>query len=419
MVQPASRRLITEAALAPKLDEAGVMRGQVSFQSKGEAFVWRQTTESGHYLPLGYDETGHLDDFARKIWREDISNTEVVPAHPVYARVQMTENGELLYGLRWDGAVEIPGLLGAPNATPTPPLYNDMPYVPGSDIMPGNADPLNWAMWGSSSAYGIAEEMGWGAAVYGAKFYNGGVPSESSYHIAARLGSVPAEVSFPNGPIPASGSVNVASNIPYMEWALGYTGHVLASSGAKVPGALSANASTKGWTFTRTGSGATTPIAADAPFIPDAGVAHRGDTTFLWMGKNNSGQPERVIAETNASYSYLAPLVKRCMVLGHFVNTGTPAIDVNRTNIKQINDAHAARFGSAFLDVGGYLTSSQVWVDCGITPTQEDLAEQALGNKPPSLSYDSGHLNAPGHVAVRKLITKRVESLGWNKPITA
>lgn len=398
------------------MDESGIMRGYASVPLPLEDSIWRQTTESGYYLPLGYTKELGLDAWARKIWLRDINHAEEILEHPLYARAMVTEDGYLLAALRWDGTVEVPGLAAVRGpATPVDMgLYSDAPFTPGSDILPSRANVRAWAMWGSSSAGGIGAQMQALAGANGATYTQGGQGGERSFHIAARLGSVPARLTFPGNTVPASGSAAVtSSNLTAGNANLrSYSGTISTVSGGTVAGSLSSDAE-GALTFTRTTPGTAAEVSPDASLVPDLGAARRGDTTFLWMGKNNSHEPARVIRETDESFRYLAPLVKRCLVLGHFVNTGMEASSPSRYNIRTINDAHAARYGAAFLDVSGYLTGPQVWKDAGITPTAEDLAEQSKGNKPPSLSSDSGHLNTAGYAAVRALIASRLVSLGW------
>lgn len=395
-------------AVAKELKTAGIMRGHASIPFAVDDTVWRQVTEAGDYLPLGYTAAGRLDAFARKIWKEDVGNITEISRHPTYARAIVTAENYLLAGLRWDGTIDLPGL-----NVPAPPPAPAPPAAPSADGRPLYADPLVWSMWGSSSAAGIAAELSAAAAEHGAAFTDGGKGGEWSFQIAARLGSVPARLSFPENTVPASGTVAVAGGALDVNGSSlkTFAGTVLTRSGATVAGTL--GYSSGALRFTRTAAGTAEPIAPGTPFIPDLGTAARAGTVLLWMGKGNAGEVERVIYETSASYDYLAPLVKRCLVLGHFVNTGRTAGDTGRAKIQAINNAYSARYGPAYVDISAYLTGSQVWADTGITPTADDLAEQKLGNKPPSLSSDDQHLNDAADRAVTNLIIRRMQTLAW------
>lgn len=398
------------AALEPET----IIRGR-SATPQVTGAAWRQTTEDGHYLPLGYREDGHLDDFARRIFREDVTGSEELPTHPDYARAWITDDGtsRLLMGFRWDGTIDAPGLTGVASAGPVAvKVYTDAPYTAGSNVLPVHTNTSRIAIWGSSSAELIGPELATVATELGASLTEGGKGAERAEHIAARLGSAPALLVPADGSmaIPASGAVTVTSpTFGPWENLRAYTG-----TWAGVHGTLSSTSTTL--TFTRTTAGDQVTIEGPTPIHPDLGLACRADVTLLWMGKNNTGNAgaaDFVIRTTDAAHDWLAPLQKRCLVLGHFVDMNQPATSNQRTNVTEINAAHAARYGAAFLDVQAYLTGTQVWTDTGITPTQADLDQQAAGNKPPSLSTDNGHLNAAADTAVANLIRDRLTSLGW------
>lgn len=406
-------------AVGDALGEKGVVHGATSSLLGPDDSVWRHTTKDGDFLPLGYGPDLHLDNFAKKIFKEDINNSVDAAMHPEYARVMKTQNDEILAALRWDGTWFLPGLEGvASEPAPTPEVarvfYNDVPYTPESDVHPLHPDLLKWAGWGSSSMGGIASAHSSLANEFKAKYFNGGQGGEKSYHIAARLGSVPAKITFPENKIPASGAVFINSSNIDVNSLRTYGGYVVDKAGNRIFGKVGKVDNVLG--FTRDTAGDEVEVAADVEFIPTDGVAQRDAVTFLWMGKNNISQTQRVIEETNTSFEYLVPLVKKVLVYGHFVNSGTAAGAASRTQIKTINDDHARRFGQAFIDVNGYLTSEKLWTDTGLTPTEADLADQALGNKPMSVSSDAGHLNGVGYKAlIDNLIRPRLVSLGWFK----
>lgn len=291
--------------------------------------------------------------------------------------------------------------------------YADTVYTPGSDIFPVAADSTRAAGFGSSTMEGIDPFLGQMFAKHGVSYYAGGKGGEHAQHIAARMGAVPALVTVDGGQVPASGPVAVTTSNMVLARALRpYTGTL-----AGIPGELAfREGSPITYTFTRTAAGPARPIPADTPFIPDAG-AYRDAVQIINIGKNNIGGANAdavVIKLTDACFDWLAPLAKRCLVVGHFINTGTPADAVQRDQITAINAAAKARYGRLYIDLSAYLTGKQVWTDTGITPTAEDLAEQALGNKPPSLSRDAAHMNnAAGAAAVTALFEPRLKELRW------
>ena len=100
----------------------------------GEETAWAHTTPEGERLPLGYSKDGRLDSHARKIIQEDTVGTFDFPHDPVYARLSTTSKGDILWGVHWDGTVEIPkletstgGESGSPLATRLVPLAFTLP----------------------------------------------------------------------------------------------------------------------------------------------------------------------------------------------------------------------------------------------------------------------------------------------------
>ncbi|AIY01221.1 hypothetical protein ART_1622 [Arthrobacter sp. PAMC 25486] len=277
-------------------------------------------------------------------------------------------------------------------------------------LSPVFPDVKNITIWGSSSAERIGAALSSALASTGATFHNEGKGAETSQHISARLGSVPALLTVAGGSIPASGPVTVtASNMGNSAEMKPFVG---ALNGVK--GQLTSTSTV--FTFTRSTPGETTSVVAGTAFIPTIGTASRQHVTFLWMGKNNlsgSGSAPLVIEQTNKAFDYLSPMVKRVLVLGHFVDTAQSSGSTQWTNVRTVNAALAARYGDLFLDVDAYLSSPQLWTDTGITPTSNDLVQQGNGIKPDSISHDSGHLNAAGYTAVSALIRKKLSALGW------
>ncbi len=285
-------------------------------------------------------------------------------------------------------------------------------YVHNGEVLPVLPNMQQWAGWGSSTIAQFSE-MSALAAEFGASYYNGGQGSEWSTHIAARLGSIPARLTVPSGSIPAEAGYALpvtCNNVQAASYFRNTDGYL---SGVK--GTLKATDS--GFTFTRWTTGAVVAVASEQPFIPVDGPLHRADVTFLNPGKNDiqSNQPaEDVIRRTDASYEWLSPLVKRVIVIGQFVNTNTPAGGVVATRLAAINQHLAARYGRQFFDLGGYLTSAQIWIDTGVTPTATDLAQQAIGNIPPSLAAaDGAHMLPVARAAVALKLKALVISLGW------
>lgn len=281
----------------------------------------------------------------------------------------------------------------------------------GASTPPARTDAL--AVWGSSTMAVLHPHLAALATAANMSFHPGAQGGETIEQTSARSGAAPALLSFPGGTIPATATpVPVTSpNMPYWPYLLTYTGTVAAVHGTlRLAGGA--------YSFQRTTPGVAVAVpAAGVPLHPDAGAAHRQDTTLLQVGKNSltAGMSGAEVAErTVAMFEHLTPAGARCLVIGHFVNGGTPETSTVRDQIMACNTALAAHFGPAmFLDVHTWVTSDQLWTDTGITPTPADLEAQALGNKPDSVSQDPGHFNDAGNTALAALIAQRLTALGW------
>lgn len=289
-------------------------------------------------------------------------------------------------------------------------VVNSDKYLRDGELMPMVTDMSRASGWGSSSMEGLGSTLNAAMSPLGARFQGEGRRGEQSSQTAARLGSTPALLTFPGNSIPASGPVTVTASIP------GYSLKTFTGTVAGVRGELSY--ASPSFTFTRSTAGSAVSVSAGVSFIPEVGTQHRDAIALLWMGKNDAGEVDDgrevgIIARTDKAFDWLAPQTKRALVLAHFMDTGTAADSIERKQIMAVNAAHQARYGDLFVDVHELLTSDAIWAATGITPTAQDRTEQALGNKPPSLSADAAHLNAAGYTAISNLIIARMVSLGW------
>lgn len=238
-------------------------------------------------------------------------------------------------------------------------------------------------------------------------------------HMGAAVGTRPLVAE--EFTIPSVGSVTIKPT--NMTEANNTTARIeFAGSFLGVVGVLSSPAGSGTWTFTRDAQGDPMGVPAGVPYVPTVPAPRRRALAILNIGKNTltTSRPgwdwRQCVASTESMDDYFGGPDGRVLIMGHFVNTTTPAVSTTRDRIKATNDYLADKFGDRFFDLGGYLAGSQVWVDTGITPTQTDLDEQALGNKPPSLSGDNGHMNAAGYNAVVNRIIAKLDELGWIPP---
>lgn len=271
--------------------------------------------------------------------------------------------------------------------------------------------PIAFAVWGSSSAQGggggvaLSDKLAERFSIPG---YNGGVGGQWSTNIAARQGGRPALLTVSGGSIPASGSIAVTASNMVIPASFSAAGTLQGISGTL---SISGGA----YIFTRSASGSVTSVAANTPFIPTIGAQHRASATLIWAGKNDitSGGSMPTIAEAvTAMHTYLLPKT-RYLVLGHFADDYMVPGNSSRTRMDTENNRLATTYGNLYVDINGYLSSSQVWIDTGITPTATDTSDQATGIIPTSLRFNGGHLNAAGYTAVALMVGNIIAAQGW------
>jgi hypothetical protein len=279
-------------------------------------------------------------------------------------------------------------------ATGLQPIYPNMQKVSG---------------WGSSSLenlntflVGMFSDLSSDAS-----YYNGAKGGERAADTASRLGSIPNLLTVSGGTIPASGTVNAtSSNVNNNQFLLPFSGTL-----AGIPGVLSNNGSV--FTFTRSTPGDAVPVSADTPFLPDIGPTFRDGVALLWLGKNDfpTNTVESIINVTNTSFDYMNYFVKRILVFGHFADRDSSVPMVEK--IKQANTLLQERYANQYVDSINYISSSQVWVDTGITPTAADILAQEAQTLPPSLTSDGIHFNAALNTAFTAIIKNKLNTLGW------
>lgn len=283
-------------------------------------------------------------------------------------------------------------------------------HVVGGQLVPVFPDTANVTGWGSSTMELLAAAMEAVLQGTGAEFHGEGKSAERLEHTTARIGSYPALLTVPGNSLPASGAVTVTT--PSMETMAALKSYQGTLAGVK--GMLSSTASAL--TFTRAAAGTVVPVPAGTPFIPTIGTAARNHVVLLNIGKNSlrtTGSRTKVIQYTDTTFDWFSPLVKRCLVIGQFVDSDQVIGGIQEVEVTAVNAAQQARYGDLFLDLRAYLSSPQLWDDTGLTPTALDLSQQASGLKPTSVSVDAAHLNAAGNTAVANLIRTRLATLGW------
>lgn len=272
-------------------------------------------------------------------------------------------------------------------------------------------DFMRMAGFGSSTMQAMRLELDSLAAAHGMTYFDGGKGGEIAEQTLARLGTRPALIDATT--IPASGPIVVTA--PNMATSAN-SGATVTGTLAGVPGTLVNEAGGgTAFTFTRTSPGEAVPVPSGTPMRPEHGA--EGATLHLNLGKNNfanlggTSDPAQILTWTSATVRAWAG--GNALVWGHFIDRDTPDVSVVRDRVNAYNIAARAAYGSRFFDLGAFIASPEVWAYSGVTPTADDLAHQARGNKPPSLSSDSLHLNAAGNSAVRRKVAEQLSGLKW------
>ena len=337
------------------------------------------TDKLGLILPLSLQKnTGDVSDEAIQNWKERMQ----IDVNPVVTAKTPTD------------FIEIDGVQR--------PLFPDM---------------NKFAIWGSS----VTDPNFWPRPQWDlvpkhfgvTDIYLGGKAGETADQISSRIGAKPVKLKIVGGVIPESGAVNVETDYPLYNRAV-----LLSFSGTLngVHGKLSYNAnSSTEFTFTRTNSGNAINITETHPFIPDA-TSYKNAVIMMNVGKNgiSAGREsaDYVYQRNVEIMNFFSPLTKRVLIIGQFVNGG----ETNQSVINAIHDVNSllkARYGKLFFDIQEYITSDQVWLDAGITPTQSDLDSQENGQKPPSLSTDGGHFNDIGNKTISEKALQIIQSFNW------
>ncbi|HFJ9769548.1 TPA: hypothetical protein ACGW1T_000334 [Raoultella ornithinolytica] len=286
---------------------------------------------------------------------------------------------------------------------------------PSGDYVPYDIDLRTIVGLGSSSTNRSNANYTAMAADFGASYINMGDEGATIRQNMAQIGSAPALLTVSGGSIPASGSVNVtASNMPLNSNMNAFHGALLG-----IPGILAWSTGTTG-TFTRDISGDAVSVPVNTPFIPDA-IKYRANCIILESGKNdiNTGRAAAdILADTVNMSTWFAPFVPVTIVMGHFANGSYTT--VQRNTLSALNAGITATFGNRAIDQQAWLTSPQLWVDLaheGITPTSQDLADQAAGNVPQTLMISArDHLTTAAYgYRMKYLVKPKLIELGLYK----
>ncbi len=324
-------------------------------------------------------------------------------------------------GLPATGAAEDDAAIAAFATTPGTATYSALTEAIGAHPgghryvtawQPGSPPPLladktRLLVKGSSSEYGLAQNLASivasDAPTWDLTVINRAQGGQQWQHMAAQDDTVRATLTFPGNTIPASGTATVTTSLP-ANWGMRpFKGHA-----AGVAGTLTRTGS-NAYTFTRDTPGDAVAVGGAVPFVPDQydpdGILrYRDCAVVVPLAKNSASLDNIEVVKAWVDVQIEWQIAKHGFVFinGLFADTGASSSQKAYVNALNAYAAAAAaqRDRVWFFDVGGYLTGSQVWIDTGITPDSTDLAQQAAGTKPHSLSGDAQHMNGAAYQAV-------------------
>jgi hypothetical protein len=255
------------------------------------------------------------------------------------------------------------------------------------------------------------------------KVNNYGIGGQTSPQIAARQGGSPCLCTVTGNQIPASGAVTLTAYSTDMLYNSGVSGNLTyAGALAGVHGKLSGNSTngmnTATYTFTRDSAGAAVACPANTPFIPDIGVASRGNIQILEAGRNNSGQQAQILADFAAMIGYETPLIKKFIILPVMNAVGEGIGTSAYATIMAINAALQAAYPNSFVDTRSPPTADEM-AALGYTPTAQDLTDIANGCIPTGMRGvvngvpDALHLNNIGYALQALRVAAFITAMGW------
>jgi hypothetical protein len=242
--------------------------------------------------------------------------------------------------------------------------------------------------------------------------YNGGVGGHATAQIATRQGGLQPKLTLAGNKIPAglvypTGRVAVTAISPADGWhelpAVNIALDILGTL-AGVAGFLQQDISTNNSTFyfvpfNTLSSDLTIP--AGTPFICPDGDSLRDHINIIWFGPNcDRTNTAAMIRDVDSMVAHLTSANKRFYLLS--ITTDTDDAITANTVLK-------AKYPTQWVDVRGYLSSTQALTDAGITATAADTAAIAKNYIPPSFHPNGGsHLTQAAYNVVGNFVAKRL-----------
>jgi hypothetical protein len=348
-----------------------------------------------------------------------LNGSETIPANTerrVFARYAIAMTGAAFASVevRLDGAAQMGTSKITLSRAALNPGYQISPYRDGSfpdarwDGAPGASTSTARVLSKSGFAVGYGDSHmqlahGGGtsfpehlSSILGIGVINAGRGGETSTGIAIRQGGLDLFGTFPSNQIPASGSASltVTPSTTYRDDApYSFYGEFAGVSGTLTRAAGGA------WTFTRSLPGTATTCRPETRFLAYTAIDN-AQLTILEGGNNLPNQAD-VLRDYTAMTSRVRDFGGRYLIVSLYNDAAIGTAGYNTT--KAINDALKATYGPAFVDLRSYIIAYGLAL-AGITPTSDDTTAIAEDRIPPSLMYDTIHLNDAGRtVAAQRL----------------
>lgn len=133
---------------------------------------------------------------------------------------------------------------------------------------------------------------------------------------------------------------------------------------------------------------------------------HDTHTVVFWMGRNNLGKSDRVLADLRAAIAHIKAMDARFLVLSVLTADTEPVGSTNYMYAQNLNARLRAEFPNEFVDVRSALLR-------GGSGTGQDAIDRAADITPASLRTDLLHLNNTGNQIVAATIATALQERGW------
>lgn len=238
-------------------------------------------------------------------------------------------------------------------------------------------------------------------------------------------------VTVAGGAIPASGEVAITvKDAEDYDWQNRSTATTVSIGGslAGVPGVFK-RTTAGAFSFTRSGTGAVTPVPADTPFI--GGFPGKWeDTLVVFVGRNNVARnaygtgpgsiPAQVLQSVKAIVAASTVGVKQALIVSVTTGTWERQGTSGYNTVKEINRLLAEEYPTRFFDLRSYLVKQAIY-DLKLTPTSEDIASMENDTLPPSImsfgsdgvSRDGVHYSRETAALVGRKIFEELKKRSW------